>query len=279
MPGAANKFRPKAATINLALGAALLGHLEEVSAKRPDQVDFELDRWLDPIVATAVAAEVLAAATSILVAKGLGTGSAIASSVIMALLQSQNATEAHRREVMALAPAITAPLLDVVERSDARAQTSARSWALESLRVIASENSEAWDKIYERMVNWVAHVECPSPQRKAQKDGVSKPQTDRLIMLIGTDEPGTYRVLGVPLRLDYWQRDDLGDSVPRLLEGKPLVPAMRVLVASSVANAVGFGGRSSWDGLKWVVLLNEVDRRETVELLATLAEVATTLVP
>jgi len=278
VPGVANKFRPKAVTINLALGAALLGHLENVAAKRLDQVEFELDRWLDPIVATTGAADVLAAATSILVAKGLGEGSEIASSVLTALLQSQNATEAHRREVMALAPAMAVPLLDVIERSGTRAQASARNCALESLHAITSEHSAAWDQIYERLIAWVAHVECPSPEEKAQKTAVSKSRTDQLVERIGTDEAGTHCVLRVPLRLD-WRRDSHDDSVPRLLEGKPLVPAVRVLVASAVAAAVGFGGRSSWIGLKWVVLLNEVDRRETVELLATLANVATTLVP
>lgn len=46
-----------------------------------------------------------------------------------------------------------------------------------------------------------------------------------------------------------------------------------------VSPGVRFGGRSNRDGLRWVVLLNEVDRRETVELLARLADTATTLVP
>jgi hypothetical protein len=278
VPGQPNIYRPRASTIYLALGAELLGQLEGAAARRPDSVSGALAAWIEPIAATSAAADILAAAMSIAVAKGFASSSQLTSAVVCALLQSQNANESHRNEVRALAPAITQALLDAVECSGSRAQSSARHWALDSLRGISHINAAAWDLIYNRIVSWVAHVVCPRPSEAAGADAPDNHFAERLRVRIGTDQPGYRMVMGVSIRVHEREMENLGDSVPQLLAGKPLVPAVHVMVAACVAAAVDMSSCPAWDGFKWVVLLNAIDRPQTVDALAQLAEIARTTV-
>lgn len=118
VPGARNKLRPRPSTINLALGAELLAYLERVAVQTPESVHVELARWLEPVAATSAAADVLAAAMSIVVAKRESGNQQVASAVVTALLHSQNVGDPHRRELKALATALPEALLDSIERSN-----------------------------------------------------------------------------------------------------------------------------------------------------------------
>lgn len=278
VPGQPNIYRPKESTIYLALAAELLGQLEAAMAQRPESVSGALGAWIESFAATAAAADILAAAVSIAVAKGLTHASPLTSALVCALLQSQNASGSHRSEVRALAPAITAALLDAVERSSSRAQASARRWALDSLRDIPQASVSAWALIYDRVVSWVAHVTCPRPSEAAGADAPDRHFAERLLVRIGTDQPGRQVVMGVPIRVHEREMENLGDSVPQLLAGKPLVPAMRVLVAACVTAAIDMSACRAWEGFKWVILLNAIDRAETVDELARLSETARTAV-
>lgn len=260
VPGAGQRFRPKADTLALALGIALLARLEHVPAGR---LEAELSQWLDPIGATSMSADILAAAASIMIARGPARRD-IATSVLTALLQSQNVADVHRREVVALAPVIAEPLLDVVECSSLRAQASARQWALTALRGISATNVVVWDGIYARLERWVAHVTCPSLAERARDDGAAEYTSRRLVDRIGTDVPGDVGVLGFSLRVHYPETNDLADEVPRLLQTRPLLPAMRIFVAAAVAAAVPLGSSPVWPGLKWLVLFNCIDHETAV---------------
>lgn len=270
VPGMPGNFRPRDSTILLALGAALLSRLEAADAGGSDVPD-ALSAWLDPIAATSAAADILAATASILVAKGAAGYGNISPAVLVALLQSQNAREEHRQDVVNLAPAIGLPLVSVIERSILPAQASARKWATDALRCIPFSNAEVWLQVYERIVHWVAHAPCPSPAEKARADGSSESLSLRLIKQIGTDEPGVHATIGVPIRLHPWESYDLANAVPTLLQGHSLLPAIKVLAAACVAHAVGHSGTDAWDGMRWLVLLNQVDRLQVVDTLLELA--------
>jgi hypothetical protein len=80
--------------------------------------------------------------------------------------------------------------------------------------------------------------------------------------------------MGVPIRLRDRRHEGLGLVVPGLLLGKPLLPAMRVLVAATVVAAVDSMSSPTWEGLKWLVTLNTVDRSENVKHLIALSDTA-----
>jgi len=273
VPGSNGVLRPKESTIALALGAALLSHLEAAAANG-NSPSAALATWLDPIVATSAAADILAAAVSILVAKEEPNQSDIATTVLTALLQSQNVSDGHRDEVKALAPPLAMPLIDVIERSAARAQGSARWWAVQALRSIPSSSAEIWLQIEGRLVEWIAHATCPTTADKERSQGSPGSHSHYLVERLGTDEPGTHTVMGLPFRLHYGQSEGLEQLVPPLLQGKPLIGAIRVLAAACVAHAIDMFGNDAWTGMRWLVLLNEVDRNEVVEKLREVADAA-----
>lgn len=274
VPGKPAVYRPKESTLLLALGASLMALLDTQERDDADGVEAMLAEWLDPISATSAAASVLAAALSISVAKGLPGTSRVVCVLTSALLQSQNAGDNHRQEVVTLAPALTHALLDAVEGSRERAQASARQWALRALRGISSGNIAAWQAIHERLIGWIAQVTCPNPSGIPDPNGSDSLLSKRLIERIGTDIAGKHFVMGVPIRLLERQHESLGLVVPGLLLGKPLLPAMRVLVAATVTAAVDSMSSPVWEGLKWLVTLNPVDRSEVVEQLIMLSDTA-----
>jgi hypothetical protein len=268
VPNRPGSYRPKSSTVNLALGATLLQLLEEADAAR---IESALAGWLDPVAATSAAADILAFATSIAVAKGLPCDSAVVSALVTTLLQSQNAQDAHRQQLVALAPAILEPLLDAVERSGGRAFASARRWALTSLRAVSADNTRAWEAVCERLVRWVAHAQCPRPSAAAEPNTSEEHEAKRLKDLIGVSHPGVHRVMGVPIRLHEWEGDDLAEYVPTILFGKPLAPARNVFAAAAVATVIDIRA-SAWQGLKWLVALNPTDAEKIVEELKSLSE-------
>ncbi|QSI33312.1 hypothetical protein GNX71_28600 [Variovorax sp. RKNM96] len=273
VPGRAGHFRPKESTIYLALGAAVLGLLEDAERASGGNAELALAQWLDPLAGTSAAADILVAAMSILVAKQIPPTSPVPGIVVTALLQSQNAQDGHREQTIAVAPAIFRALLFAAEQSAGRAQASARHWALVALRSIQAENRDAWAEICGVLVRWVAEVTCPSPAEVAQKDGAGKSKAARLDERIGCHLAGTRLVMGVPIKLHELDRDDLKNHVPSLLIGKPLSLAMPVLAAAAVTMAIGSYNRL-WQGLKWLVTLNPIDADEAVAALVEISKAA-----
>ena len=273
IPGRSGRLRPTEATIHLALGIAVLGALDVAEQTSAEETARVLDEYLDAVRATSAAANILASALSVLVEKRWPQVSVVPRLVLSALLQSQNASDEQRQHAVQLAPALVEPLLHVVEDSRSRAYASARHWALVALHSIPSVNASAWETIAHRMVNWVAHADCPAPEKVAADDEAAKHQAELLKEKIGTAASGVHKVLGVPMRLHEWERDDLGEHVPQLLLGKPLTPARKVLVAAAVAAAIAHAGKV-WSGLKWLVMLNPVDRAELQAELVRLSVVA-----
>lgn len=272
-PGRPGHFRPRESTINLALGAAVLGLLEEEECQEAGNVELVLTRWLDPIAATTAAADILANAMSIGVAKQLPSSSSIPGAIVTALLQSQNVSDSHRKQAAALAPALPQALMDAVERSSSRAQASARHWALEALESISTENEALWRSIVPRLVAWVAHVDCPSASQVANNDDAGKHQAKLLTDRIGTYAAGTRLVMGVPLVLREIDHEDLAMHIPSLLIAKPLELFLPVFAAAAVTAAVSMN-LTVWNGLKWLVSLNPIDADKTIESLVELSTIA-----
>ena len=248
------------AVIAHALGVALLNHLDQVTSPKFDNLNAELEKWLDPIAGLDEQTEILCAAVSILVEQGRATEAPVPGVLVTAWLQSQNIPDEHRQELAGLAPQLPNALLDAVEHSDSHARDSARFWAVNALSTIPRDDSAVLDMIVKRSYRWLSVVSCDGDRR-----------SDRLERLIGIDTPGPITVVGVDLKLVDQSSGLLKAVVPLIAEGFPLANARPIFETAAVALAVG--DRSNcWDGLKWLCLLNEVDSDETAMALRGLSE-------
>lgn len=253
-----------------ALGAALLSHLDQVAPRQFHEAEDVINRWLDPISGFDQRAEILRAAVSILVEKDARSSPAIAGALVAAWLQTQNVTDAHRREIEGLAAVIPDALLDTVEYSRGNSQQSARVWALRALRAIPRTDEKAFDVLVERGRRWVSFVSRDVEDRKDRDENFERRRAERYVERVGRDASETITVLGV--QLQFVDRDDgtLASLLPMLLDGFKLVKAMPCFEVAAIALAVR-GRLECWAGLKWLSRFNECDPEAMREALRSLS--------
>ena len=253
-----------------ALGVALLSHLDQVTPSTFDALDVRLREWLDPIAGFDQPAEVLRAAISILVEQGRAGIPKTPSVLLTAWLQAQNVTDAHREEVIRLAPNFPEALLDAVESSENRLHDSARSWAIKALREIPRNDSEVFTMIVERASGWLSAISRDIDTGPSANKEHNEWRSEQLRQRIGTDAVGPISVVGLALHLvdDAPSRAKL--AIPSIIEGFPLSGALPVFEAAAAELAVT-GQSECWSRLKWLCLLNEVDPTETARHLRNLA--------
>ena len=135
------QFSQKAAAGTISFKPALVAHSlaiallsELVRTDSFDAIENRLNSWFDPISGFDQRAEILRAAVSIQIERGNPGPDALAGVLVAAWLQTQNIPEAHRAELISLAPALTAAILDAMEHSRSAAQMSARHWAMVAIR-------------------------------------------------------------------------------------------------------------------------------------------------
>ena len=110
-----------------------------------DAVNAELSQWLDPIACLDQRAEILRAAVSIYVERGVPSAPAVGGVLVTAWVQTQNVSDAHRRDLAVLAASLSDALLDAVQQSNDRTHASARLWAVNALRAIDQQHASARD--------------------------------------------------------------------------------------------------------------------------------------
>lgn len=248
------------AVVAHALGAGLVARLSAIEPATFGQLESELNQWLDPIAGFDQRAEILRAAVSIVVELGRGQAD-IASALVTAWLQTQNIDESHRSEVAALAPSLVTALLDAVEHSGGTARSSARYWAIRSLKSIPRGNIEARGRIVSRVKRWLSSVSRDVDPRPEAAEG-EKRRAEMFKLRIGVDESGPRTVAGIRVELvDQGDGALLGTIAP-LLDGYPLAPVLSVFELAAVGLAIR--NRSEcWEELKWLCYLNEIDPDET----------------
>lgn len=276
-PGASGALQLKPAIVAHALGAALLAVLDTITVATFESLETELNQWLDPIAGMDQRAEILRAAVSIWLERG-GILQTIGGVLVTSWLQTQNISDAHRRELVALAPSLPEALLDAVQHSESRTQASAMSWAVHALRSIDRKNRSTRDAIMSRARVWCSivsrDVRSPEPSN-AEFEGN---RSARFMTRIGVDASGPLTVLGLRLELVDQGDGTLAATVPSLLEGFPLAGALAVFEAAAIAMAVG-RRNESWSGLKWLILLNEIDPGETTTALRQLSASVCSRIP
>ncbi len=266
-------FKIIPAVVAHALGAALLNDLYQEASPNLENLNAKLAEWFDPISGLDERTEILRAAVSILVEQGRAAESLIPGVLVTAWLQSQNVPDEHRQELADLAPNFPDALLDTIEHSDSYVYDSARFWAVNALRNIPREDTAAFTKIIQRSLSWMSIVSRDVDTQPNANEERDKRRSDRLKNLIGIDSSQRIKVCGVELDL---VNHDTGFSarqsaVPSIIEVFPLSKALPIFEVAAVAVAVR-GPNASWDGLKWICLLNEDDPDEMVKALRALSE-------
>ncbi|MCK1295338.1 hypothetical protein [Bradyrhizobium sp. 30] len=241
-----------------ALGAALLWALDGADRRDFAQIEADLSEWLDPISGLDQRAEILRAAVSILIERGGPTNGPVAGVLVTAWLQSQNVTDAHRRELAMLASNIPDALLDAVEHSDEHSQASARLWAVNALRAIPRVKGAPLTAIVARLAQWLSRVSRDIDNSGDANEERERHRADRYTSRIGVDASGPLKVLGVEMSLV--DRDDgrLQALVPSIVEDFPLAQLVPCFERVAISFAI-VGQAEAWRGLKWLCYLNEVD--------------------
>ncbi|TGU74587.1 hypothetical protein E4633_03740 [Geomonas terrae] len=248
-----------------ALGVALVAELEGIASPSFDSVNNELTRWLDPLGGLEQRADVLRAAVSIIVERGVAT-SPVAGVLVTAWLQTQNVPDEHRLEVVALATELCEPLLCCIEHSTEYANASARGWSVNALRAIPRTDFTALAAIVGRACQWLSVVSREVEPNESNSE-IEKRRSEHFAARIGVDASGPIRVLGLDLRFVDHDSRALGATLPSILEGFPLAPAVSIFETAAVVMAIKWQSGSMWDRLKWLCLLNEVDPLETTDAL------------
>lgn len=254
--------------IEHALGVALLTHLNSVADASFASLHTALTQWLDPIAGLDERAEILRAAVSILVEQD-SKPSIQAEVLVTAWLQTQNVTDNHRLELVALAPNLIDALLTTIEQSDSDTHASARLWAVNALRAIPRNNYEAAIAIFTRIKQWFSIVSRDIyPHHGVDYE---KNRSEGFIRRIGTDSSGNITVAGITLELVDQYDGTKQITAPSIMEGFPLAVALPIFEAAAITLAIR-NRCEGWDALKWLCLLNEIDPDETSAALRELAK-------
>ena len=255
-----------------ALGVALLKYLDtEEADPNFESLETKLTGWLDPISGFDQRAEILRASVSILIEQNPSALYPVGGVLVTAWLQTQNVTDLHRQELAFLAPILTDPLLDAIERSSSNTHASARLWAINAINSISRTDNSAFDKILHRSLHWLRIVSRDVNLQPETNWAFETKRSDRLKLHIGIDESGPVTVLGVKLELVDRNNDTLNVIVPSILQGFPLVKTIPIFEIASIALAVR-SHNEEWEGLEWLCFLNDKDPDTTSEELRKLSE-------
>ena len=241
-----------------ALSVALLNHLEGEESPTFDALNERLASWLDPIKGFDEPAEILRAAISILVEQGRAEPSPIAGVLVTALLQAQNVSNGHRKEIVELASTLPSALLDAIEHSTCPGQKSAFVWAVNAVRNIPKTDRAAFTVIVERARGWLSIVSRDVDTRQNADTESEKLRSKKLLERIGVDRSGPLTVAGIELRLIDNSESRIQTVIPSLMDGFPLASALPVFELSAIVLAIR-SRSESWDGLRWLCLFNEAD--------------------
>ena len=240
-----------------ALGATVVSLLSEDPDASRDVLESALAQWLDPISGLDQRDEILRAAVSI--ALEIGPPRPLLGVLAAAWLQTQNLADTHRAEIRALAAEMPEALLDVIELSHRFTHAASRYTAVEALRGVDRSNDEVRRLIFDRGADWLRRLPRHVDLRARSEPEAERHRQKRLVERIGTDETGPLTLLGESMVLV--DSDDAlwTDHLPALIEGYPLLELLPALRIASVAASVELNHRA-WNQLRWVYLLNEVDR-------------------
>ncbi|MFD1983311.1 hypothetical protein ACFSOZ_11600 [Mesorhizobium newzealandense] len=247
------EYQATAAIVSHALGLALLTHLDNAGSA---DAQTTLDGWLDPISGFDERAGILRAAVSIMVERSVDLP-AYATQVLVAWLQTQNIPASHLSDLKALAAYLVVPILSAIKLFS-YAQRSARLWAINAIRSLPHDDPGHGRAVVEETARWLRYVPRDVELQKTSDEAEAR-RSEKFISRIGIDRSGPVTVLGVEIVLVDHSASTAVETIPSLLEGFPLAQAGPVFEAAALSLAIR-NREEIWEGLKWLMLLNKVDR-------------------
>ncbi|MDB5874601.1 MAG: hypothetical protein JWQ07_4043 [Ramlibacter sp.] len=244
-------------TLHLALAVALVRHLE--LAPQGD-VKEALLGWLDTVRGIDEVADILDAAVALCLAKGQLAGRLLPA-ILNEWLRCQTFPERSRRDLAAQSPALANLLLDILEEEGPFSRSPALELASDALRAVPS-TSAARNDILSRLRAWNSIVYGRRREESVKTDGSRGAQLSHLRSMVGRDEVGRVLALGHEISVVPTEHADFGSLTASVLKPGPLADAVELLLRAAVASSLEWHD-PHWQGLKWLVLLNEVDAEET----------------
>lgn len=260
-----------------ALAFALVGDLVNRGGADRDAIERTLAEWFDPIDALDEKAEIIRAAVSIQLEQKTAQP-VIVSGLVFEWLSSQNIPDRHRSELARIATPICDALLDAIERSADGTNNSVKLLAVNALRAVSRTDTITLVKIVDRATDWLRIVSRDVDSINRRDAASEKARANRFLMRIGLDTDGKRTVLGQPLVFVEHHYGVSDSTIPSLLEGFPLVPAMSVFKAAAINMAIR-NREEYWDGLKWLCLFNDEDFGETAKMLRAKSDEIVALTP
>ena len=262
-------YRPRSTILAHALALAVIEHLTQLPEPTFDEVNQKLAQWLDPIERLDQTAEILRAAVAILIAEGRAERPPIPSAVLTTWLQTQNAPETHRQEVIDLAGEFPTALLDAIERSNSLTHNAPRRVAMLALRNVSREHGEVMAKIFARVTDWLRVISLTT-RHDADATSVPDWSSKHFISRIGTDGEGYVTILGCSFHLVIHEAPYCKAVIPAIIEGFPLALAQSVFEVLAIHESVALG-QKLWNDFRWITCLNSNDYRPTAAILRSLA--------
>lgn len=268
----ARKFVLKEQPTVLGLGIALLDSLEGAE-NTFEAVQAHALNWLEPVGAIDESTDVLRAALAILSALGVSDGSPTTDALLVLWLNAQNPSASIARDAFAFGESFPQSMLTVIEHSVSGSRSAAFHYAVQSLRGLRRARTEDWDRITQRMLEWVSWVTLPNRAHLNDPNHYAKRHQEEFLTRVGVGSPGRVLVHGESLKLDYSHPGDPSSAIPGILEGNDLNLFMPIIRRAAVREAVRVNFESRcWDGMRWVLLLASQNQHHARDEIVRMAE-------
>jgi len=256
----------------LGLGITLLDSLEGAE-KTLEGVQAYALKWLEPVGAIDLSADVLRAALAILSALGTSDGTAPTDALLLLWLNAQNPSASIERDALAFGESFPRSMLTVIENSVAGSRSAALHYAVQSIRRLPHARTDDWEHVTKRMLEWTSWVTLPSKDHLNDPNHYAGRQHRQLLTRIGVGTPGSILVHGECLKLDYRHPGDPSAAIPGILEGHDLALFFPVIRRAAVRESVRVEVESRcWDGLRWVLLLASQNQKQVRNEIANMAD-------
>ena len=261
--------------VHHALGLALVKQMEEAGSDAKARSC--LEKFLDPIEGYDERAEILRAAVTITLQKGIEKNTEPETTWLSTLcrfwLHTQNLPDNHLEELAFLAPKLVKPLLDVIETSEGYALSTPRYNAINALGKVDKNDQVIARNLAHRAAQWLRFISLEKTESDNDHSESSRYATrcKRLNERIGTSNTGQITVAGREFEIVDYKGDDLIIAAAQLLQGRPLRDVIEFFEIGAIHTAI-VGGGLAQESQSWLNILNTIDPEETAAGLRRASE-------
>ena len=268
--------------VHHALGLALVKQMEEAGSDEDGRSC--LEQFLDPIEGYDERAEILRAAVTITLQKGIEKNTEPQPTWLSTLctfwIHTQNLPDNHLKELAILAPALVKPLLDVIEASEGYALSTPRYIAINALDQVDKSDQIFAREIAHRGTRWLHFIslEKRESDNEHNESSLYAMRRKRLSERIGTSNAGQVFVAGQAFEIVDYKDDGLIIAAAQLLQGRPLRDSIEFFKTGAIHTAI-VGGGIVEETQSWLNILNTIDPEATAAGLRRASETIRSCVP